>query len=104
MAQELHTLVVYDIVDDRIRYRVANACKDYGLERIQFSAFTGDLTSNRRQELFLRLRRELGEHQGKILVIPICERDLRARQEVVVRGEQSGDEGTHVGGDGRAAV
>jgi CRISPR-associated protein Cas2 len=109
---ELQTLVVYDIVNDRIRYRVANACKDYGLERIQFSAFSGELTSNRRQELFLRLRRELGEHPGKILVVPICEKDLKARQEIVVRAEQTegvatdasgaGDAGGS-GGDGQAA-
>lgn len=100
MGQELQTFVVYDIVDDRIRYRVANACKDYGLERIQFSAFSGELTSNRRQELCLRLRRELGEHTGKILILPICERDVRARQEIVVVAEEpegAQDNGSGVG-------
>lgn len=84
MHQELHTYVVYDIPDDRTRYRVANACKDYGLARIQYSAFFGLLGHNRREELFLRLRRELGDEAGKILVIPVCDRDVKARREISV--------------------
>ena len=48
-GQELLTFVIYDIVDDRVRGRVANACKDYGLERIQYSAFCGSLDATRRE-------------------------------------------------------
>jgi CRISPR-associated protein Cas2 len=47
-GQELLTFVVYDIEDDRVRARIASACKDYGLERIQYSAFCGQLDSTRR--------------------------------------------------------
>jgi len=90
MSPELQTYVVYDVPNDRIRSRIANACKDYGLERIQFSAFSGWLNANKREELFLRLRRELGEHPGKILVLPVCEKDLRAMKEVVIVAEESG--------------
>lgn len=95
MPQELQTYLVYDIPNDRIRYRIANACKDYGLERIQFSAFSGSLNANKREELFLRLRRELGDHAGKILVLPICEKDLKARREIriVEEGEEADDLG-----------
>lgn len=74
-VEELRTLVIYDIVDDRIRLKIANACFDYGLERIQYSAFYGRLNRNKREELFLRLRRTLGPHHGKLLVQPMCERD-----------------------------
>jgi len=52
----VQTLVVYDIASDKLRHRVAEACKDYGLQRIQWSAFLGDLTHNRRTELALRLQ------------------------------------------------
>jgi len=90
MQQELQTYIVYDIPNDRVRYRIANACKDYGLERIQFSAFSGWLNANKREELFLRLRRELGDHPGKILVLPVCERDLKAMKEVVIVEEAQG--------------
>jgi CRISPR-associated protein Cas2 len=75
----MQTLVIYDVQDDRVRHRVSEACKDYGLERIQFSAFLGDLNHNRRQELMQRLRRTLGKNPGNVQSIPLCEKDLRMR-------------------------
>jgi len=54
---ELSTLVIYDIEDDRARTRVSEACKDFGLERMQFSCFRGILTQNKREELYERLRK-----------------------------------------------
>ena len=36
--RETVVYVFYDIEEDRIRNQVANTCKNYGLERIQFSA------------------------------------------------------------------
>lgn len=70
-------ILIYDIEDDKLRTRAANVCFDYGLERIQFSAFFGKLNRNRRQELSLRLQRELGSESGRIRLIPICEQDLK---------------------------
>ncbi|MBI2891856.1 MAG: CRISPR-associated endonuclease Cas2 [Nitrospirae bacterium] len=78
------TLAVYDIEQDRIRAKIADICKDYGLERIQFSAFMGRLSRNRREELFLKLTGRLGDTPGQILVVPICEKDARAVQEKTV--------------------
>jgi CRISPR-associated protein Cas2 len=90
MPTELDTYVVYDIEDDRIRFLIANACKDYGLERIQFSAFLGPLNANKRGELFLRLKKILGEKAGKVLVIPICEKDQKARRSYAVHLDADG--------------
>ena len=95
MRPELDTYVVYDIENDRIRYQIANACKDYGLERIQFSAFLGPLNANKRDELFLRLKKVLGEHTGKVLVIPICEKDQKARRAVTVHMDADGNPEFH---------
>lgn len=53
---ELSTLVIYDIEDDRARLRVSEACKDFGLERLQYSCFRGMLSQNKREELHERLR------------------------------------------------
>lgn len=53
---ELSTLVIYDIEDDRARLRVSEACKDFGLERLQFSCFRGNLSQNKREELHECLR------------------------------------------------
>ncbi|MCS7069805.1 MAG: CRISPR-associated endonuclease Cas2 [Meiothermus sp.] len=64
-------LVLYDIGEDRIRTRVSDACKDYGLNRIQFSAYSGRLTKAAREELELRLGKILGDHSGAITVIQL---------------------------------
>lgn len=80
----MQTLVIYDIPEDRARNRVSEACKDYGLKRIQWSAFQGDLNHNRRQELRYRLSRILqeDESQGNIQLFPICDKDIRLRVEL----------------------
>jgi hypothetical protein len=54
---ELQTLVIYDVEDDRARTRVAEACKDFGLQRIQYSCFRGKLSQNKREELYERMRK-----------------------------------------------
>ncbi len=72
----MKTLVVYDIPDDRTRNKVFETCKDYGLAHIQYSAFFGELNHNRRQELYQRLKRVLGKNEGKVLICPVCDKDL----------------------------
>ncbi|HZU05392.1 MAG TPA: CRISPR-associated endonuclease Cas2 [Chloroflexota bacterium] len=73
--------MVYDITEDRVRTRVAEACLDYGLQRIQYSAFLGWLTRNQQEELLLRLKRLLGRSPGRIALFPLCDADFRARRE-----------------------
>ncbi len=69
------TLVIYDCEDDRVRTQVSECCLDYGLARIQYSAFRGKLSRSMREELFLKLC-ELGRDTPyRILVQPICEAD-----------------------------
>lgn len=76
-SPEVSLVLIYDIEDDRLRTRVADACLDYGLERIQFSAFFGKLNRNRRQELALRIQREVGSGSARVRMIPVCEDDLK---------------------------
>jgi len=35
------SLLIYDMPDDKLRAKVADICLDYGLDRIQYSAFLG---------------------------------------------------------------
>lgn len=77
-------ILIYDIPDDRIRHKVSERCKDYGLERIQYSAFAGDIDRNRREELMLRLKKTLGKKEGNIRLQPVCSRDLKLVKEVIV--------------------
>lgn len=74
---EVHTYIIYDIEDDRVRYRISEICKDFGLERIQYSAFMGLLSKNKREELFLKLSRLMADKRGKIIIQPVCEKDVK---------------------------
>jgi CRISPR-associated protein Cas2 len=87
--EELTHYVFYDIEIDRIRNRVAEICKDYGLERIQFSGFAGRLNRNRREEFFLKLTNVIKEGSGKILVLPVCEKDFKNILEYIKEGENA---------------
>ncbi|GFP23787.1 CRISPR-associated protein Cas2 [Candidatus Hakubella thermalkaliphila] len=73
----MQTLVIYDIPDDKKRLQISERCKDWGLTRIQYSAFIGDLNHNRRDELFQKLRRTLGREEGNIGLHHICDKDLK---------------------------
>ena len=74
-VEDIRVFVFYDIPSDRIRNKVGTICKDYGLERIQFSGFAGLLNRNMRELLFLQLETLIGERDAKILVLPVCEKD-----------------------------
>jgi CRISPR/Cas system-associated endoribonuclease Cas2 len=64
-VSELITLVIYDVEDDRARTRVAEACKDFGLVRIQYSCFRGKLSQNKREELYERMRKLQREWEAR---------------------------------------
>jgi len=68
----MKTLVIYDITDDDIRNKVAEICKNYGLKRIQKSAFIGNLTSTKRKELKAELEKTLGNKKGNIQIYTLC--------------------------------
>ncbi|HLH37595.1 MAG TPA: CRISPR-associated endonuclease Cas2 [Bryobacteraceae bacterium] len=76
-SPEVSLVLIYDIENDRLRSRASDICLNYGLERIQFSAFFGKLNRNRRQELALHLQREMGNDSARIRIIPVCEQDLK---------------------------
>ncbi|TDA32310.1 MAG: CRISPR-associated endonuclease Cas2 [Hadesarchaea archaeon] len=43
----MQTLVIYDISSNSLRDRLARRLFDYGLQRVQLSAFCGELNSER---------------------------------------------------------
>lgn len=85
-------LLVYDIPDDRKRGKIADACLDYGLDRIQYSAFSGDLLATHQEELMLKIRKILGKKAGNIQLYPICAEDWGKRK-VVEQGELAQERG-----------
>lgn len=76
----MNCLLIYDIADDRVRSKVADACLDYGLDRLQYSAFVGDISRNLQDELFKKVTKLLGRRSGNIQLIPVCETDWRQRR------------------------
>jgi CRISPR-associated protein Cas2 len=85
----MHCLLLYDITDDRIRTKIADVCLDYGLDRVQYSVFTGNLSRNLQEELFLKVTDLLADKEGHIMLAPICQKDWQNRsvhgQEPVAR-------------------
>ncbi|MCA1955082.1 MAG: CRISPR-associated endonuclease Cas2 [Anaerolinea sp.] len=67
----MHCLLIYDIPDDATRNKVADFCLDYGLDRIQYSAFLGELSFNHMQELMKKIRSKISTQPAKVLLVPL---------------------------------
>lgn len=72
---DMLTVVIYDISDTKVRKRVAEACKDFGLIRTQLSAFEGFLSSEKRAFLAKRLSRLLKGKIGEVQVYTSCKNE-----------------------------
>lgn len=68
-------IIVYDITDDNLRTLTAEMLKDYGLKRIQKSAFMGNLKKHILHSLLADLRRMVTV--DSVLVFPLCDADFR---------------------------
>ena len=79
----MHCLLVYDIPNDAVRGKIADFCLDYGLDRIQYSAFTGQLSRTHQEELMLKIRKKLGKKAGKIQLFSLCAADWAQRLECI---------------------
>ncbi|MDQ7026768.1 MAG: CRISPR-associated endonuclease Cas2 [Anaerolineae bacterium] len=75
-------ILVYDVVDDKARAKVADACLDYGLDRVQYSVFMGKLSRNHQEELMMYIELLVLETCANIKLIPINEADWRKKMEV----------------------
>jgi len=71
----LKYLVIYDISEDNLRNYVAEKLKDYGLKRIQKSAFIGDLERFRLNSLVVELGKIIMDDNVKIF--PLCSADYK---------------------------
>ena len=83
----MQCLVIYDIPNDAVRTKLADICLDYGLLRIQYSSFLGELSYARQNELLAKLKRRLGKREGNIQMYPVCDKDIKLRKVVVVEAE-----------------
>ncbi len=88
----MQTLLIYDIPDDRARTKIADVCLDYGLLRIQFSAFLGELSRTHQEELMLHIKRRLGRKPGNVQLFPLDEQSWSRRRVIDQRPKGSQNE------------
>lgn len=69
--------VIYDISNDKTRNRVAKACKDTGLYRVQKSAFLGNLNRNQIDELKIMCEDVMDRDVDSVFIFPMCEDDFK---------------------------
>lgn len=84
-------LVIYDIPHDGTRTKISELCLDYGLDRVQYSAFEGQLRRTHQEELMLKVKKVLGKRPGDVRLIPICEKDWLSRLSVKNEGPDAGE-------------
>jgi len=63
--------VIYDVSENNRRSRVAEECKNFGLKRIQKSAFCGPMTKNTAEMLAIKCKEIAGENDC-VFIIPAC--------------------------------
>jgi CRISPR-associated protein Cas2 len=73
-------LLLYDIVHDGVRTKVADACLDYGLERIQYSAFLGELSRTHLRELWVQVEKRIGKSPARVHIYPLDEQSWSGRR------------------------
>lgn len=78
----LRCLLIYDISDDRARQRIADACLDFGLQRVQYSAFTGELSRTHQRALFTMIRQRLGRKAGNIQLFSLSDQSWQERRTI----------------------
>jgi len=78
----MQCLIIYDITNDRARQKIADACLDYGLQRLQYSAFCGDLARTHQRALFTEIKRRLGRKAGNVQLFPLDEKTWSGRREI----------------------
>lgn len=69
--------IIYDIVEDKPRTKIAKRCKEAGLYRVQKSVFLGTLERNRLDELRLQIEELADKEVDSVYLFPMCEGDFK---------------------------
>lgn len=78
----MQLIVMYDIPSNRLRLKIIDACMDFGLDRLQFSVFEGELSAKHQADLTAQLRRLMDGQDGEVLVVGIAADDWRRRARI----------------------
>ena len=73
MVDGLRYVVIYDVSDDNLRNQVAETLKDYGLQRIQYSGFMGDLRRDKLNSLVVDFKNLIKDLLENLQLFPMCD-------------------------------
>ena len=76
--------ILYDIVENKPRGKIAKLCKEAGLYRVQKSVFLGTIERNRLDELRLAIEDWSDDKVDSVYIFPMCEPDFK---KVVLLGQ-----------------
>jgi CRISPR-associated protein Cas2 len=86
----MYCLLIYDISHDGTRQKVADLCLDYGLQRVQYSAFVGDLSVAHQRELFGAIKAKIKRQAANVQLFPLDAKSWSGRR-VFAQGEPTHD-------------
>lgn len=70
--------VMYDIRNDRVRTKIAKACEQAGLYRVQYSVFLGTIEPNEKDTLQLQIEELMNEDEDSVYIFPMSKDELKA--------------------------
>lgn len=68
--------VIYDISSNNRRSKVAKACLNKGLYRVQKSVFLGELNSNQIDEMAMMSEELIDRETDSVYIFPLCQEDF----------------------------
>ncbi|MGC9354291.1 MAG: CRISPR-associated endonuclease Cas2 [Mariniphaga sp.] len=69
--------VIYDIQKTKPRTKIAKACQQAGLYRVQKSVFLGSLDENRKDTLQLQVEELIDPENDSVYIFPMSKNELR---------------------------
>ena len=72
--------VMYDIQEDKARTKIAKACQQSGLYRVQYSVFLGSIEADRKDTLQLRIEELMDEEVDSVYIFPMSKDELKSTE------------------------
>jgi len=69
--------VMYDIKKDKARTKIAKACEQSGLNRVQYSVFLGTLEKNEKDTLEIIINELMDKKTDSVYIFPMSKDELK---------------------------
>lgn len=83
-ANEVLLWIIYDIVSNKVRNKVAKFCRQEGLYRVQKSVFLGALNRTQLKALACRIEDIINPDSDSVYIFQMCEDDFK---KVILQGQ-----------------